>query len=184
MASRGCCSLVFLPSIGDKIKTHRHWYNDPTHNNQGKPWPVYCDYIFSRGRGPLMHSWGGDFKYFDDVDKAADYIGRFCRRWGRIGVTTTKEKFGTVRVYCSLGWGWNPIYGALKPGYVWYSWPTWFMGFEFWLTKWFGWTYRDIVCWWHKKVYRQAYQRALKKWPHIRNEILASPDFRDLLVGL
>ena len=34
----------------------------------------------------------------------ASEIAVFCRRWGRIAVSDSKSKFGTVRVYCSFGW--------------------------------------------------------------------------------
>lgn len=47
-----------------------------------------------------MHIWGDGFEYFYEVGEAANYIGKFCRKYGRIGVRDTKEKYGTARVYC------------------------------------------------------------------------------------
>jgi len=55
-----------------------------------------------------MHDWSGDFKYFGDVGRAAQFIGDYCRKYGRIGVTQTKEKYGCyddqTEVLTNNGW--------------------------------------------------------------------------------
>ena len=69
------------------------------------------------------HYWGDGFKYFSDVGEAAELIGDYCRKYGRINVTTTKEKYGTSRVYCSFGW--YQMFSITHPGYVYSRYPKW-----------------------------------------------------------
>lgn len=140
-----------------------------------------------------MHSWGSDFKYFADVENAAYEIGKFCKQWGKIQVRQTKEKFGTARIYCSFGC--KNLHSFFYPGYVWMGYPRWLyklleklfpnlrihyriMGFPL-----FVWTYPVLIPW-QKFIYRLAYKRALKKYPHIRHEILAVADYWELVDNL
>ena len=132
-----------------------------------------------------MHSWGDGFKYFDDVGEAADFIGDYLRKWGRVGVRQTKEKYGTVRVYCSLGW--SNLHDLLWPGYVYNQWKSpwlWKLEVYFWPKVFHrtGLGYLSYV--YHKLLYRRAYKLAVKRWPHIRKEILNGADYRELLRGL
>ena len=121
-----------------------------------------------------MHFWGDSFQHFDDVERAAYEIGSFCRRWGRIGVVQTKEKFGTVRVYCSFGLIY--LHELLYPGYCYVRGPYWLMTLPL---------FKHVpTLWLQKRVYRAAYERALKKYPHIREEILHCADWPEYLEGL
>ena len=70
-----------------------------------------------------MHQWGDGFKYFYEVGEAADWIGKFCRKWGRISVTTTKEKWGRACVYCHFGI--SSFHSIIYPGYVYNQFPDW-----------------------------------------------------------
>lgn len=137
-----------------------------------------------------MHSWGDeDWDYFAEVDQAADEIGRFCSTWGRIQVRQTKEKFGTVRVYCSITC--NSLHELIKPGWMHMGWtginkPEWLRKLVYRILvyplfpKWF----RPLVFKYQSYIYRKAYERALAKYPMIREEILACADFDELLKGL
>jgi hypothetical protein len=132
-----------------------------------------------------MHYWGDGFPYFEDVGEAAYYIGKFCRRWGRIPVSTTKEKYGTSRVYIN-GMGYACLHTLLYPGYVYSQMPDWLwtldihvfpkifraIGFRWLLEK------------WQIYIYRLAYKKAIKKFPHIREEILDGADYNELLRDL
>lgn len=131
-----------------------------------------------------MHSWGDDFQYFEDVGRCADEIGAFCVRWGRIGVTCTKEKYGTVRVYCILGA--HSLHALLFPRYVFRhpTFPAWLYRLDYKLT---GPAFRVLsrpVSWYQSKIYRLAYYRALKRYPHIKEEILTDADYPEYLEGL
>lgn len=64
------------------------------------------------------------------LDKIAYEIGNFCVRWGRIPVTQTKEKYGTIRVYNSFGiFG---LHGLLFPNRVYkhQKFPQWLWEFD------------------------------------------------------
>ena len=127
-----------------------------------------------------MHDWGGDFKNFYEVGQAADEIGEFCRRWGRIGVRQTKEKYGTARVYCSLGW--YQLHCITHPGHCYSRYPKWLWKFDInYLSK----IIRRIpIIRYHKFIYRLAYKRALRKYPFIRDEIIYGADWSEFLEGL
>ena len=55
-----------------------------------------------------MHHYGDGFEYFNDVESAASYIGDYLRKWGRVGVRQTKEKYGCydeqTEVLTKSGW--------------------------------------------------------------------------------
>ena len=55
-----------------------------------------------------MHRWGDDFPYFKEVGQCATEIGDFLRRWGRVPVRDTKEKYGcyddATEVLTKEGW--------------------------------------------------------------------------------
>jgi hypothetical protein len=129
-----------------------------------------------------MHSYGRwPDKYFNQLEEAGEFIGEWLRKWTRMSVVQTKEKFGTLRVYCSFGW--YSIYALWRPGYMWT--PKW-------------WPYKldrlmsSILL--HllniigipiqKSLYRWRYKKAVQKWPHLREEILCCADWRELLEDL
>jgi len=130
-----------------------------------------------------MHTWGDGFPYFDDVSKAADEIGQFCRRWGRLGAYT-KEKYGTCRVHIQ-GMGYLSLFSLTHPGYVYSRYPKWLWSADIYyigpfLRKTIGRPMYKYQCF----IYRLAYKRALKKYPNIREEILCCADFDELLKDL
>jgi len=131
-----------------------------------------------------MHSWGDDFKYFEDVGQCAEEIGAFCVRWGRIGVTSTKEKYGTVRVYCVFGL--YSLHSLLFPRFVFRhpSFPLWLYRLD---SKIMSPAFQALgrpLVWYQIKIYRLAYRRALKRYPHIKEEILSDADYPEYLEGL
>lgn len=86
-----------------------------------------------------MHCWGDNVDW-DGIDKAAMFIADNLRK---VGVSVySKEKFGTVRVYCTLE--------------------------------------NDE----QRQVYRASYLEAVKKWPHLKEEILCCADYDELLGGI
>jgi hypothetical protein len=138
-----------------------------------------------------MHNWGGNFKYFADVGSAADEIGEFCKKWARINVLQTKEKYGTARVYCSFT-GFPNIHNIIWPSYYYIQWRafSWFgKVMEFVDTKivdniiyYSGINYIFVP--YQKFIYRLAYKRAMKKYPHIKAEIKHGANWDELLKGL
>ena len=124
-----------------------------------------------------MHYYGDeDFDAWDDVDNAAAYIGQFCRSWGRIQVRQYKEKFGTVRVYCSLYC--QCLHDLIFPGYCHVRSP--YVLWTFPILR----PFHKAVFLYQKFIYRLAYKNAIKKWPAIHEEILCAADFGEYLKGL
>lgn len=127
------------------------------------------------------HDWSSDWPYFHDVSEAAYYIGSFLRKWGRVGVRQTKEKFGCVRVYLSFGW--YQLHSITHPGHCFCRYPQWLWVLD---CKYFSKLIsllNFIVVPYHKWLYNKAYQNAIKKWPHIRDEILIDADFPEFIEG-
>jgi hypothetical protein len=136
-----------------------------------------------------MHYWGEwPDELFRDVENAAYEIGEFCRRWGKIQVTQTKEKYGTARVYCHFGC--RDLHSIFYPGYVAVWNPKWLfqlvgetVGYRIMTFPFLRWAHPAVYRW-QKFIYRLAYRRAVAKYPRVREEILAGADFDELLVGL
>jgi len=131
----------------------------------------------------VSHLWGDEDVDWRGIDEAAEFIGEGLRKW-RVNVTQFKEKFGTVRVYCGLGI--SDLHQLTHPGYCFRQWPVW-------AWKWVncskgGRGAARLLNWFvlplHKWVYRWYYVRAVKKWPHLREEILCVADHDGLLKGV
>lgn len=129
-----------------------------------------------------MHSWGEEGVDWPGISDAAAFIAVYLRRWGRVDVRDYKEKFGTVRVYCSLGW--HQLHSITHPGYCYSRYPQWLWK----LDCYHGWkiarVLNVVVVPFHRWLYRRAYRLAVEKWPHLRKEILNGADWREILQGL
>lgn len=126
---------------------------------------------------PTSHYWGEwPDKAFLDVEAAAGEIARFCRRWGRFG-GFTKEKFGTARFYASIH-NVVDLWELWTGGYVFYKGPKWFWSINCALR--FEAPF-NLLMWWRTEVYKMAYRRVLRKYPHIHNEIISGMDYPELL---
>lgn len=128
-----------------------------------------------------MHDWSSKWPYFNDVEDAASYIGNALRKWGRVNVRQTKEKYGTVRVYCSFGW--SQLHCITHPGYCFGQYPKWLWSLDcLYLSKIVR-LLNFIVIPYHKWLYNIMYQKAIKKWPHIKEEILVDADWPEFIDG-
>lgn len=131
-----------------------------------------------------MHDWGDKDPKIDwpGISDAAEFIATSLRKWGRVGVRDWKEKYGTVRVYCSLGW--YSLHDITHPGHVWIRYAR---GSLMWYLNWAKWmrpvmrAINWVVVPYHVWLYKYTYGLALKKWPHLRAEILHGADFSELL---
>ena|GEM_PF-3514294 len=130
-----------------------------------------------------MHTWGDNNVDWQGINDSAYEIAMFCRRWGRMG-GSYKEKFGCVRYYVQFA---HSIFSLTHPGYCHYGpYPEWLMKFDIWygprVVRYTG------LAWflkhWQPFIYNLAYQRAIKKRPHLRAEILVDADYPELIKGV
>lgn len=128
----------------------------------------------------MSHYWGEwPDQLFSQVDQAAYFIGQYCRKYGRIGVRQTKEKYGTARVYCDFGF--YQLFSITHPGYAFSRYPKWLWSLD---CKYFSrvisklnWIVVPYQIW----IYRRAYELAFKKWPLIKDEIISGADYPELI---
>lgn len=130
-----------------------------------------------------MHDWGEDDFDWEGLNEAINYIDYVLVNYGRINVRQSKEKFGTARIYCSLGW--DCFLNITHPRYVHYRpYPNWLKTFDiFYLSRiipYLNW----FVVPYQKWIYKLAYKNAVKKHPHLKAEICCYADYRELLKGL
>ena len=87
---------------------------------------------------------------------------------------------GWVVVY-----GWSSFHSIWRPQHGWVS-KWWPYKLDLWVayrTPLLRWINRIIIPM-QESAYRFRYKQAIKKWPHLREEILGGADWRDLLEGL
>lgn len=126
-----------------------------------------------------MHNWGDENVDWEGIGEAAWFIAKNLRRWGRVGVRDWKEKYGTVRVYCSFGW--SQIQCIVKPGWCFNRWPRWLWLLDCNVGRHLVRPLNKIVVPYQTWLYTYIYGRAIKKWPHLRLEILSGADYHELL---
>lgn len=130
------------------------------------------------------HYWGDEDFDWIGLNYVVNYIDKNLKRWGRVGVRQTKEKWGNLRCYCSLGW--NSLLSITHPGWTHYKpYPKWLRKLDiFYLSKiipiLFNWALEPYHCW----LYRKLYSNMVKKFPHLREEIICCADYPKLLKGL
>jgi hypothetical protein len=130
-----------------------------------------------------VHSWGEEGVDWDGLNEAPWFIGGWLRRWMRMHVSDMKEKFGTVRVYCSFGW--DSFYSIFYPGYCWIK-PWWPNKLDSWLSdqtpilKWLNYGAIPLQKW----AYAYRYKKAVQKWPHLYDEIVSGADWGELFEGV
>lgn len=118
------------------------------------------------------------------LGKIAEDIGNFLATWGRIEVRQTKEKYNTVRVYCSFGW--YSFHNIIFPRYmVKHQWvPQWLWKFDitysYLLLRWVNYIAVPI----QEKIYRFAYKKAVETYPSLKDNIICCADFDELLRDL
>lgn len=130
-----------------------------------------------------MHDWSDDSIDWQGIGEAARFIALNLKRWGRVNVMDWKEKWGTVRVYCSFGF--YGLHEITHPGHAYIRYKKggilWHINYSKmmrWLTRYI---LNPIVVPYQTWLYTYLYGRALQKWPHLRLEILSGADYSELL---
>jgi hypothetical protein len=125
-----------------------------------------------------MHDWGEEDFDWEGLNDAINIIVHEFKKW-RIGVRQSKEKFGTARIYCTLGW--YQLHNITHPGHCYSRYPKWLWKLDIYvLSKIVPWL-NLIVIPIHKIVYRNAYKKACNKYPHLLVEICCCADYSELL---
>ena len=131
-----------------------------------------------------MHYWGEKNFDWQGLENATTYIAKNLKRFGRVSVRDYKEKYGSSRIYCSLGW--YSLLNITHPGYCHYRpYPRFLMTLDiFFLSKIIPVLFNWIVLPYHKWLYRKLYKDMVCKYPHLRVEITCIADFPELLKGI
>lgn len=129
-----------------------------------------------------MHNWGDQNVDWQGIEEAASFIGDYLLKHGRISVMQTKEKYGTVRVYCYLGW--ESLHSITHPGYMYTQYPKILAELDYRIFGPIIRKFNKIVIPYQEYIYRKAYKKAIEKWPHLILEILDGADYDELLKGL
>lgn len=127
-----------------------------------------------------MHSWGDEGVDWDGLNDAPGFIGYWLRTWMRMHVSDCKEKFGTVRVYCSFGW--DTLYSVAYPGYMWVK-PWWPYKFDLYVSAYILPFVNKLAVPIQKWAYVYRYKKAIQKWPHLYHEIVTGADWGELFDG-
>lgn len=125
--------------------------------------------------------WDDENFDWNAINDCCDILYKYATKYGRLG-GQIKEKYGTIRFYAHFG-NFN-LHTLIYPGYCYPQFPTWLWKLD--NNKHIGKIY-NIVNYpfviWQKFWYNYAYQKCLKKHPHIRRAILNSADHVELIKG-
>lgn len=125
--------------------------------------------------------WGDEKVDWEGIDLAANYISSYCRRYGRLG-GHSKEKYGEIRFDASFGY--LSLHTLIYPGYYYSQFPKWLWELDVdYIGPVLQKLFEGLFVKWQKHIYSKAYIKALKKWPHLRSNILCGADWPELIKG-
>ena len=125
--------------------------------------------------------WGDEEFDWEGLNDAGYIISRYCRRWGRLGCNT-KEKWGALRADMSPI-GFLSLHAIVFPGYAFSHFPKWLFKIDVFVISRIFERFQKPIGWWQRKVYNAAYQKALKKYPHLKEEILVDAEYPQFIDG-
>lgn len=121
-----------------------------------------------------MHDWSDDKFDWAALNDAINYLHNYLEKYGRIGVNS-KEKWGTARIYCTFAYNFHSL---VYPGYAYCQFPKWLWHLDVYygnkILRYTG--ALKLIQYWQKFIYVKAYANAVKKWPHIKQEITIAAD--------
>lgn len=114
-----------------------------------------------------------------ELNMIAHGIGNYLSKYGRICVSQTKEKFGSVRVYCYFGY--SCIYNIFYPRRMYIDWPKWLYRIDLAISPYLLKIINPLIIPYQKYIYRKAYRKAVEENPHFARNILCFADWDELL---
>lgn len=121
-------------------------------------------------------------RYNPDLDRIAQEIGEPLRKRYRLQVMQCKEKYGTVRVYCTFGW--YSLHDFIYPGYAFNRFPRWLTSLDNHILGPIVHQFSKIGIPIQRWAYRRAYAKAVAEYPHYRTAILTCADWPEYLENL
>lgn len=121
------------------------------------------------------------WQHLSELDQVAQFIGKRLLK-ARIPVSDFKEKWGTVRVYCTFGW--YSLHDIVYPGFHFNHFPLWLQNLDYYVISHVVQRLSNLAFPLQVRWYRQTYKKALEKWPHLRYPILECADYPEYLEGL
>lgn len=129
------------------------------------------------------HYWGDKDFDWKGLDWCVNYLHTNLIKWGRVNVQQTKEKFGTLCCYLSLGW--NQFHSITHPGHCYSRYPKWLWSLDvYYGSKIVPFLFNWFIIPYHKWLYRKLYKDCVKKHPHLKEEIICMADYPELLKNL
>lgn len=128
------------------------------------------------------HQWGDKDFDWKALDDAGHLLRKITKRYGRLG-GDIKEKYGELRFYAKFG---NLcLHTLIYPEYYFSQFPRWLWKLDCnYIGPVLNFFFGKAFIWWQMKVYRYAYKACIKKYPHIKDEILDAADYDKLLKNL
>lgn len=123
------------------------------------------------------HNWGDSWPFWNDLDKCIDFVWWFSTKIGRFG-GQTKEKFGSLRFYVMFHY---QLHDLFYPGHYYIRWGKFGQFLDSIYTKPFFNPIRRLICVYQEQIYKLIYWIAVRRWPHIMDEIVNSCDYDELL---
>lgn len=125
------------------------------------------------------HYWGDDFDW-KALGKAINIISKWCH-YGRIGCHA-KEKYGTARIDVYFWDG--SLHSLIYPGYCCSQFPKWLWLFDIdYIQKYMPSFVVKFVHRIQRCFYTLGYYFAMKKYPHIVDEIAADAQMPEWIIG-
>lgn len=125
-----------------------------------------------------MHRWGDKDVDWAGINDCCEILSNYCLKWARLG-GSTKEKFGTVRFYAQFNG--LSLHNLFYPGYHYYQFSRKIIYLDENLISKILSPLNPLFFQWQKFIYKRAYKICLKKYPHLREEILCCADYPEYL---
>lgn len=130
-----------------------------------------------------IHLWGDKTFDWKALDGALNELSKWGVRWGRVG-GQIKEKWGCAQYYANFADG--TLHNLIYPDHYYIQWPKWvYYNIDYKIIRpiiiYTG--LIKIIHFYQRYFYNLAYQKAIKKYPHIKEEILCDCVYPEYVKG-